>query len=231
MNTTNQTNDPPHTPYSVTELQELEQLHSKATALHAYAAYIVAACSALPRLLRELGEAREALKRINDSALDAQRERDRAISDMHHALASREKYKAEVVSIHAQLATVTNDLATASKERDEAIDERDKAEEWADDLAEATGDVGEHSNSNNPWARGIENIEALQARVATLEQELQEARRDTQRLDWLENNGANGLLIGGVCYWSVTKGHERIGEGDDLRAAIDAAARKGDGQK
>lgn len=48
---------------------------------------------------------------------------------------------------------------------------------------------------------------------------------DSERLSYLELVGANpkGVTVGGVCYWSVEIGRKRIGEGDNLREAIDAA--------
>jgi hypothetical protein len=55
---------------------------------------------------------------------------------------------------------------------------------------------------------------------------------DTQRLDWMQNRvdgTGEAMQFGGVCYWGVeiVKGPrskpKRIGEGDDLRDAIDDA--------
>jgi hypothetical protein len=55
---------------------------------------------------------------------------------------------------------------------------------------------------------------------------------DTQRLDWMQNRvdgTGEAMQFGGVCYWGIeiVKGPrskpKRIGEGDDLRDAIDDA--------
>lgn len=54
---------------------------------------------------------------------------------------------------------------------------------------------------------------------------LLEPSLDSQRLDWLENiafGTGKALTLGGSCYWSVSLGRKRLGEGDDLREAIDA---------
>lgn len=55
--------------------------------------------------------------------------------------------------------------------------------------------------------------------------EAQELRKDKERLDWLEHIGANprGVTVGGICYWAVEIGRKRLGEGDNLREAIDDA--------
>lgn len=48
---------------------------------------------------------------------------------------------------------------------DDTLTQRDQAEAWADRLARAIGihfdvDVGEHSNTNNPWAEALDVIES-----------------------------------------------------------------------
>lgn len=81
----------------------------------------------------------------------------------------------------------------------------------------------------NTFAR--ETIEfakqSLSASASQLLEELDGLRRDKERLDWLEKTAGGdkeGLSIGGICYWSVWKpGKRRLGEGDDLRQAIDSA--------
>lgn len=64
--------------------------------------------------------------------------------------------------------------------------------------------------------------------ITSLENENRELRKDKERLDWIEENAndTKGLLVAGICYWSVTKGKERLSEGDDLRDAIDEAIDK-----
>lgn len=70
-----------------------------------------------------------------------------------------------------------------------------------------------------------ENSEA-HATTASLTTQLFAATKENEGLrkdfQWLEENANDtaGLTIGGICYWSITKGKKRIGEGDDLRGAI-----------
>lgn len=62
--------------------------------------------------------------------------------------------------------------------------------------------------------------------------ETPETPTDTERLDWIEqrvHGTGETLSMGGSCYWGieVQRGQygklRRLGEGDDLRDAIDAA--------
>lgn len=65
---------------------------------------------------------------------------------------------------------------------------------------------------------------------------LDESEKDTQRMDWLYarvDGTGETLLMGGVCSWgiSIQRGGQRskvtmIGEGGDLREAIDDAAER-----
>lgn len=72
-------------------------------------------------------------------------------------------------------------IADLDRELDAAIEQRDRAEEAADELANAVGDVGEHSNLNDPWANALELVtphtvvDSLRARIADLEQQLARA--------------------------------------------------------
>lgn len=68
-------------------------------------------------------------------------------------------------------------------------------------------------------------VAELFTHIDTLTAENAVAQADKVRLDWLANNANDrrGLLIGGICYWSIEKGRDRISEGETLRDAIDAA--------
>lgn len=92
---------------------------------------------------------------------------------------------------------------------DETIRDRDTYHEWADKLAEAISKhfgayIGEHSNTNCPWAEALEAIEAaspasaehVQVRKATTELSLPELAREFAAA---EEMGFDFTLSPGVC--------------------------------
>lgn len=73
---------------------------------------------------------------------------------------------------------------------------------------------------------------AATAAQGSLSAALEEAKVDAERLDWMQQRVAGTgetMQFGGVCYWGIeiVKGRRskpvRIGEGDDLRDAVDDA--------
>ena len=66
---------------------------------------------------------------------------------------------------------------------------------------------------------------AHEARIATLEQQLEDARKDAERLDFIEKNArVDPKMDGNHVYWPTT--FNRALRGSSLRAAIDAALQK-----
>ena len=72
-------------------------------------------------------------------------------------------------------------------------------------------------------------VEKLREHCRFCLQTIAELREDKERLDWLAERArgsTKGVTVGGICYWSITEGKQLISEGENLREAIDDAARK-----
>jgi hypothetical protein len=106
----------------------------------------------------------------------------------------------------------------ANRKRDEALARAEAAEAKALECQCSLGDRGEDC--------------PLHGRVAELEAQLEEARADVGRLDWLDEHGATGEVCEITddpqdgCRWFINPCYE----GDTLRQAIDAAMSAAEGE-
>ena len=123
-------------------------------------------------------------------------------------------------------------------------------------LAEHQGEICDDSGELNE-CQIIDGIRALEAELAAVKAELVEccdamnadqtevfvelrklreklaaARKDGERLDWIQNEGYAELFVGGakggLMLWSCC-GHPATRENNTVRAAIDAAMAEGEG--